>query len=464
MQDSGKAIQEKFALTRELNRIRPELEHLQSQLSSYQEMVAERNDLRRQLDSLEVELENEKRSRQRIQSKDNDTATTELKSRLEEAEGKLAAEKKEREKAKKEHGKQMAEAAAEKERLEERVSSLKAKTKTMQTELKEAREQLEATQTELANTNKARPVSRGVGGGGAGGEDWFKRSVHLNTDAGRKRRVVEMNFEDIVIQTPGNDVGTSKRTAKQRGAEKTTVGEKSAFSVTPFLNRTTALADSSPRESSSNNVSAATEPEFDAEPMQDEPAAMPDSSSAAFEPEQEAPAPKPKGVSFKSTPTAISPVKPAPKTRGRPPRSTPLATSSPARTNRTVQRTAPARSRSKPEPILETSIEESSAMDQENISISASAPPKRATSLQPKAAPEGEVKKRKRKLLGANSTLFDDDDDGEAVAPPTATRAPSVPSRRVRTALGGGVRNAFAGASFSPLKRDRRGVNASFLV
>jgi len=28
----------------------------------------------------------------------------------------------------------------------------------------------------------------------------------------------------------------------------------------------------------------------------------------------------------------------------------------------------------------------------------------------------------------------------------------------------GGKKNAFAGASFSPLKRDRRGVGASFLA
>lgn len=450
MQDSGKAMQEKFALTRELNRIKPELEHLQSQLTSYQTTVADRNDLRRQLDSLEVELENEKRSRQRLQSKDDDTATAELKSRLEKAEQKLTTEKKEHEKTKKEHEKvkrehqrELAAANAENERLEERISSLKEKSKSLQAELKEAREQLDDAQSELIS-NKPRPVSRG-------GEDKPRRAVTLAGDVGKKRRAPEMNFEAITIQTPGNDIVARERPTKKRGADKAALGEKSVFSITPFLNRNKSLTDDSGQEESSNNVSA----EADPEPMSDGPVDQgPPSEPEEEEEEEEAPKPK---VAFKSTVSFKSPAKAA-KPRGRPPKATPLGDSTPAKTNRVMKSRGTPKIKSIPNISVDKSADDSSATDQENVPVATS---KKTTAvLQPKV-PEGEVKKKKRKLLGAANTTLFDDDDGEAVV---QAKPPPTAGRRTRAVLGGGVRNAFAaGTSFSPLKRDRRGVNASFL-
>jgi hypothetical protein len=75
-----------------------------------------------------------------------------------------------------------------------------------------------------------------------------------------------------------------------------------------------------------------------------------------------------------------------------------------------------------------------------------------------------EVKKKKRKVLGSTKTLFDDDE--EAVAPTIVEAASKAPMNgaRKRAPIAGGVKNAFAAASFSPLKRDRRGVGASFLA
>jgi hypothetical protein len=442
MQDSGKAIQEKFALTRELNRIRPELEHLQSQLTSYQETVAERNDLRRQLDSLEVELENEKRSRQRLQSKDDGTATAELKLRLEKAEQKLAMEKKEREKAKKEHERELAAASAENEQLEERTSSFKEKSKTLQTELKAVKEQLEDAQNELIS-NKPRPVSRGRE------EKPKKAIIPLTADVGKKRRAPEMNFESITIQTPGNDIVARERPTKKRGADKSAVGEKSAFSITPFLNRTKSLTEDSANEEPSNNAPV----EDDPEPMSD----VPVDQGPMSESEAEEAAPKPK-VAFKSAVSFQSPAKPA-KTRGRPPKATPLGDSTPAKTNRVMKSRGTPKVKSIPSISVDKIAEDSSTTDQENVSVTAS---KKTISVLQAKVPEGEVKKKKRKLLGAaNTTLFDDDDAEEAVKP----RPQPATGRRSRTVLGGGVRNAFAaGSSFSPLKRERRGVNASFLA
>ncbi|OAA35041.1 Rossmann-fold NAD(P)(+)-binding protein [Metarhizium rileyi] len=442
VQDSGKAMQEKFTLTRELNRIKPELEHLQSQLTSFQATVAERNDLRRQVDSLEVELENEKRSRQRLQCKDDNTAMDELRSRLEKAEQKLAAEKKEREKSKKEHERELASANAEKERLEERISSLKQKSKALQSELKGVKEQLEDVQSEIIN-EQPHLVSRG-------GEDKVKKAVALAGDVGKKRRApAEMNFESITIQTPGNDIVAQERPTKKRGADKSAVGQKSAFSVTPFLNRNKSLMDDSSQELS-NHVSA----EAVAEPKPDVPADLESTSESESE---EEPDPKPK-VSFKSAVTFKSPAKPV-KTRGRPQKATPLGESTPAKANRVVKSRGTPKVKSIPDIIVEKSTDHSTVRDQENGPVAVS---KKVTPALQSKTLEGEGKKKKRKLLGAANTTQFDDEDGEEVTKPKPQPAAG---RRTRAVLGGGVRNAFAtGTSFSPLKRDRRGVNASFLA
>jgi hypothetical protein len=73
---------------------------------------------------------------------------------------------------------------------------------------------------------------------------------------------------------------------------------------------------------------------------------------------------------------------------------------------------------------------------------------------------DADAKKRKRKLLGANKTLFDDDDEETA---PKVQKTQLAPGRKLKAPLGG-LNNAFAGKTFSPLKRDRRGVHASFLA
>ncbi|KND88972.1 hypothetical protein TOPH_06383 [Tolypocladium ophioglossoides CBS 100239] len=449
MQDSGKALQEKFALTRELNRLRPEMEHLQSQLANYQAMVAEKNDLRRQVDSLEVELENEKRSRQRVQFKEDDATIGELKARLENAEQKLAADKKEREKARKEHERELAEAQALSERLEERVESLKAKYKSSQGDLKETRAQLETFQAELEKGKKT--ASRSIKGP-------TKKSATVESGLSRKRRAQEMSFEDITIKTPCNDDMPSKRPAtKKRGNEKAAVGEKSAFSITPFLNRSKNLSDES-LEALAHDESDVAGPDSTFAYKGDSTApseVVPELEAQEHVPEPAPEEPVPKAQVKAKNKTETAP-KAAPKPRGRP-RAKALAEATPAQTNKAISKAASTASlKSK---ATEKSAELSAPVDQENVTAPAS---RKAPALQPKA-PEGDVKKKKRKLLGAaNQTLFDED-EGEAASKP-AKPAAVAPGKRARTQLGGGVRNAFAGSSFSPLKRDRRGVNASFLA
>ncbi|KAG5952590.1 hypothetical protein E4U53_000466 [Claviceps sorghi] len=329
--------------------------------------------------------------------------------------------------------------------------------KGLQAELKEAKESLHEAQSELAAAqSQSRPVSRGE-------EHKPKKAVALTTDAGKKRRAPVMRFEEITIQTPGNDVVARERPTRKRGAEKVmaTVGEKSVFSITPFLNRNKSLVDDSAKEPSHHDSATLVDPE---PPMSDEPAA-PETPS-----ESEAEAPKPKtsfkaSVSFQSPARAVRPraVRQAKATTA------PLGESTPAKTNRVVKSRGTPKVKSIPETRADNKAREcgnpQTVSDQENVPVAASKKTSLAPVLEPKM-PEAGVKKKKRKLLGgANTTLFDgDDDDGDGEALMTSKSQLAV-AKRTRARLGGGVRNAFAaGSSFSPLKRDRRGVNASFLA
>ncbi|GJN86666.1 hypothetical protein PLIIFM63780_010247 [Purpureocillium lilacinum] len=464
VQDSGKALQEKFALKRELDRLRPEMEHLQSQLVNYQAMVAEKNDLRRQLDSVEVELENEKRSRQRVQFKEDEPTISDLKARLVNAEKKLAAEAREREKAKKEHDRELSEAQAHSERLEERIESLKTKYKTAHTELKETRTQLEQCQEELDQAKKK--TSRAPSA-----KEVAKKSVAsaaIESGLSRKRRAQEMSFEDITIQTPGNEDVASKRPAAKKRGDKAALGEKSTFSITPFLNRTGKSVSDESLEASAHDESElgpdTTFADKGDNSKQSLPVIEPEAPESASEAEE--PAPKPKVQLKAAIKTAASKAAPkeAPKPRGRP-KTKGLSEAAPAQANKTIAKADVSSAESAGDASMEKdkSTEAapvvSVALEQENTTAKAS---RKAPALQPKA-PEGDVKKKRRKLLGAtNSTLFDDDDAEAVASKPAKPAAPA--GKRVRTQLGGGVRNAFAGSSFSPLKRDRRGVNASFLA
>lgn len=423
-------MQEKFALTRELERLRPEMEHLKSQLANYQAMVAEKNDLRRQLDSLEVELDNEKRWRQRVQAKEDDAAMGALKSRLDKAEKKLAADAKERERARAKLERELFEAQALGERLEERVESLKAKYKASQGELKETRNRLETCQEELKAVKKT--AIRDAK------EPAVKKSVTMEPGLKRKRRAQEMSY-DMTIQTPGNEDMVSKRPAvKKRGAKQAMVGEKSTFSITPFLKRARSLSDESLEEAPAHETLDST-------------FADGGDGNGAPEPVAEAEAEDDDAIEAakREVPMQASPAAAAPKTASRPrgkPRTKGLAETPPASTNKMVAKAE----WNKPRATLGTVTEVPAAEEQENAAAA--------------KGPEADGKKKRRKLLGtASQGLLGEDDDGETTAAKALAKPVLAPGKKPRFQLWG-VRSAFAGAAFSPLKRDRRGVNASFLA
>ncbi|RGP78770.1 hypothetical protein FLONG3_3134 [Fusarium longipes] len=436
-QDSNKILQEKLALSRKLEQIQPELEHLQSQLENHRAVVTQKQDLERQLSSIEVELENEKKSKQRIQSrsKDND----EWKEQFEEA-------KREIERLRKEHSRELREVRGEYEMLEGRMEDTKNKLKKTQTDLKDARAELASCQVELDEARKMIANNK------------LKKKGDKEQPTGKKR-THDISMEDISIGTPGPDEASLRRPLKKRGAERALVGEKSTFSITPFLNRSKNLSDSLSEEqrelhSPTGKIANAREP---ATAHEEEAVEAGDSSEAIGE----ASGSEDQADSHLSAEAIEEPK--AQKVRGRPRKA--LDEAPTTKKNMPVQAKKKAKTTKGSEKLAAVSEE----VETGEAEAEPSAKPKKipgllktntAPALSKFGVDDADARKKKRKVLGGgNKTLFDDD---EAEPLPNPAKIQMGAGRRLKTTLGG-PRSAFGGAAFSPLKKDRRGVGASFL-
>ena len=221
--DSNKVLTEKLALARELSSLRPELEHLRSLSSSHQSLLADKLSLQRQVNTLQVEIENERRTAQRLTSKDGrsraDVANVEAS--LEAAQADLAKERRERQKSDRDHQKSTTE-------LENRITTLESRLDSFRTKLKSTKESLKEAQAEV---QKAQAVKK-------------NQTTEKAANPG-KRKLSELHA-DTLIGTPGD-----LPVAKRGRLNPTMPGEKSTFSITPFLNRTISI----PPESPGQNVS-----------------------------------------------------------------------------------------------------------------------------------------------------------------------------------------------------------------
>ncbi|KAL8349873.1 hypothetical protein RB598_005297 [Gaeumannomyces tritici] len=516
-QDSTKLLSEKLALTRELANLKPELEHLKSQLDHHNEVLAEKLALERQVNTLEVELANEKRAAQRAMQKQESKGSEvedELREQIRGLEKKLAAEKRAAQRAKDDADKegaleeamllqqkeleerlaaeraenaksrrdvdrQLTETQAENEFLTERLGEMKAKLRETRQELKDCRAELQ----EAKKTAISRAVEEAVAA---------KTKTKTKAQTSRKRRAKDADEEPDILQTPVQDEPRAKRPLKKRGLE-ALVGEKSTFSITPFLTKTINFADG-PVDFAAGGGSPSGAPAGMEVDEEDEANASTDDADDAdatdevTEPVEPAsivsPSPAPQKISAKPAKKAASTAK-EPKPRGRPKTKVALRESPSAKKNMSLTSNGKTpRGENTLEKVMEED-EEGGDEAQENRTVSmASSKAKAATKATPNeanpevagvsertsgassVAAEAEPKKKKRKLLGgAPATLFEDDDEG-AVQPAAAKRPAVKMQLGAKKGQLGKVKSAaaFAGKAFSPLKRDRRGVNASFLA
>lgn len=225
--DSTKLLTEKLTLARELSALKPELDHLRSQAASHQSLLAEKISSQRQLSTLQVELETEKRATQRALAKEGKLHAEEAKieSRFEDLQAELSKERRERQKIERESQKDSVESGNRIAALESRLDAFRNKLKSTKEQLKDAQTSLQTAQA----SNHGKPSRASV-------------SMTSTTSlAGNPRKRAAAQIDDgTILGTPGDLPARGK---SKRGS--TLIGEKSTFSVTPFLSRAASVAPES---------------------------------------------------------------------------------------------------------------------------------------------------------------------------------------------------------------------------
>ena len=393
--DSTKLLTEKLSLARELAVLKPEVEHLRSQAMTQQNLLAEKLALQRELSTLQVELETEKRAVQRTKAKDTKSSEDEskLEAQIEELKKDLAKEKREAQKSDREARKQAADWDGQKSILESKLDAFRNK-------LRSTKEQLKETQTELEQAQAARATRQA--------EFAEARPSIANP---RKRPVARFD-PDATIGTPG--------VAAKKPRTSTMPGDKSTFSMTPFLNRTMSLAPESPGTQEKRADKAINE--------------QIDAIIAETAPSSPAPAPKPKPAKKTAAAAAVKQKE-----------AQPLKDTTNPKANANVQKQRNAA-------ITKTALANVTEEANEN----------EESTENPSALPNIQTKqpvKKKQMLLGQRKSLFDEDDDDPDQRKPVGLVGLSK-GLGLRGGAGIGMislgRKGKTLAEFSPLKKDRK--------
>lgn len=427
---SNDAEQKAAALACELDNLRPECERLKSQLASHQAVVASNGDLRRQINTLEVELENEKRSKLRAHQAEENLTISDLRSKLQQIEGKLDAEKRDKTGLHKE----LAESRGQQKLDKERLSALKSKLKETEGTLKVAQADLEESRHKLAaSKQKSTKVAELP-------QKKLTKSMPALAIIEPSIVEAEMSVDDVNIQTPGDETSSGARQPRRRGPDHALLGEKSTFSITPFLNkgRDASQYPDLDSDSSVSNAEVAEMARVERGRVSPESPPARAKRTAGRQPPTKLNAKKTSqgDVQTQSVKAKLGESNANPKSTGRK-RPRLGAASDTGLTN------------DKKNSDSDFALQEPET--DHNLPVPEEAPPSKAQ--------EPDVPKRKRKMLiGKAKTMFDDDEMEDA----NPLRLGPVKRSRAHLA---GVSNAFAtsGKTFSPLKRERRGVNASFL-
>ncbi|KAI1007834.1 hypothetical protein K3495_g404 [Podosphaera aphanis] len=275
--DTSNLVAEKLALSRELANIKPEVHHLQAQVSQHQNILAEKLELERQIGVLKIELESERESTRQV-FKSVVRTLTDYQSQLETLRRELGKEKREKvafqiemesnhqlevENLKKElaHERQQREKLTkeseieaqnqldelrhgflrEKESMEKsleevsrnlklsetRRSVLEKKVDELWENLVASKDQLKFCELELGQARECVVTSNSAPA----------REVTLAKNARVHDNQDKSN--NVTVSPPVGGATRGTRTYKKRGEfEQASVGEKSLFSITPFLNRT----------------------------------------------------------------------------------------------------------------------------------------------------------------------------------------------------------------------------------
>lgn len=409
--DATKILSEKLALARELNILKPEVEHLKSQASTQQKLLSEKLALQRELGSIQVELETEKRTVQRIKSQEKSSAREDsaLTGEIEDLKKELTRSHRDAQKQDRENRKKTVEWEGEKEILEGKLDAFRNKLRSTKDQVKEAQDEIEKLQAEKM----------------AQSAEMTKVRLNGPQATNVKKRNIARFDPDMTIGTPGHGGPAAK---KQRFS--VNVGDKSNFSITPFLNRTLSILPESPTEEEDK-------PEREREPeTHHQPGGAAEERDA---PKTKATKPKPERLPREKKQSAVitkanklAPLKETPNTK---------------------VKTKPLQ--------LASLVEESSDVDSDQeLEAGASGKENAAQSDRSTLNRDTTESKKQSKPLTKRTNIFDEEDN--AVAPKVRGLG--------RGPVGGGVLGRIslkakpAGqgktlAEFSPLKKDRRAVS-----
>lgn len=209
-------LTEKLRLSRDLSNLQTELNGLRNQDSSFQTLISEKQELERQLNTLEVQLENEKNAHERTRAKGSQQAADidRLSVRIEKLEGELSREL--RTKQQSDHDNRQQQVGWDNQRsvLEGRIETLKKQLRNAKDKLQEAQHGLQQ------RRNNAKIESEPT--------ESRSRAVPLQHPG-----PAADYHSGMIIATPG-----AVRVQDKIKRQSALPGDKSAFSITPYLNRT----------------------------------------------------------------------------------------------------------------------------------------------------------------------------------------------------------------------------------
>lgn len=216
-------MSEKVQLSRELASLTSEYENLKAQNASQQASSAGKFEMERQLNSLEVELENEKNAHERTRVKVSQQADEikTLATLIEDLQGEITKESRSKQQREKDDRQQQVEWESQRNVLESRVETLKKQLRSSKDKLQEAQNQLQQRRSFSKGNDDETSEQR-------------TRTVPL------QRAGPGADYQEgVTIATPG-----AVRAQAKPNRQSALPGDKSVFSITPFLNRTGAPRDS----------------------------------------------------------------------------------------------------------------------------------------------------------------------------------------------------------------------------
>jgi hypothetical protein len=175
------------------------------------------------VENLQAELEKAEKTAARAVKRADGIASAD--DQAEELRQELAKEKKDRQRAEKNGETAAEDAEAQRAALEERLGRFREKLRSTKDKLKEMEAELAAAR-EVAEVAAAAPPPP---------QPVAKAAAPKATKATKKRAAAAIEPEESALGTPGDGPAAKKRGRKAQAAA---VGDKSTFSITPFLNRT----------------------------------------------------------------------------------------------------------------------------------------------------------------------------------------------------------------------------------